>query len=127
MKRWSRCWVIGLAIASPALGAESYDGTYTGKRVLTKGSDPTCPKEDPVSVTIRGESLTFSGESLTFSDSTLHDFTTGFDPGQDGAFGQIDTGIGGSTVSIQGRIVGGVIDADVSNGACEYHWHLKRG
>jgi len=59
-------------MAGPALAAENFDGTYTGKRVLTKGSDPTCPKEDPVSVTIRGE-------SLTFSDSALHEFATGFD------------------------------------------------
>jgi hypothetical protein len=121
MNRWNRCWVLCLAVAAwPALGAENFDGTYTGKRVLTKGSDPTCPKEDPVSVIIRGETLTFNA-------SALHDFTTGFDPRQDGAFGQIDTGTGGSTVSIQGRIVAGVMDVDVSTRTCEYHWHLTRG
>ena len=44
MNRWSRCWVICLAMAAgPALGAEDFDGTYTGKRVLTKGADRTCP------------------------------------------------------------------------------------
>ena len=44
----------------PALGAErKFDGVYSGKRVLTKGSGPTCPSENDVSVTIHGELMTF--------------------------------------------------------------------
>jgi hypothetical protein len=29
-------------------------------------------------------------------------------------------------VSMQGRITGDVLDADVSNPPCEHHWHLKK-
>jgi len=51
-----------LAVAgSPTLGAEhTFDGTYSGQRVLTEGSpSPRCPLEEDVSVTIHGETLTF--------------------------------------------------------------------
>ena len=67
-----------LAVAgSPALGAEhSFDGVYSGKRVLTKGSaSALCPAEDHVSVTIHGE-------TLTFTDSALQKFTEPFFPVQ---------------------------------------------
>ena len=113
--------MIGLAGVGPALSAENaFDGVYTGKRVLTKGSGPTCPSEDDVSVTIHGG-------VLTFTNSALRDFSIGFDPHPDGSFGEIHTDIGGSFVLIRGRIVGDVLDADVTSSACEHHWHLKRG
>jgi hypothetical protein len=57
-------------LVGPALSAEpehKYDGVYTGKRSLTKGTASiTCPAEDDVSVTIQGE-------TLTFTNSALHD------------------------------------------------------
>ena len=96
------------------------DGTCTGKRVLTKGIDQTCPTEDDVSVTIHGE-------SLTFSNSKLRGFVIGFEPHPDGSFRETSTGIEGTTVLIEGHIVGDVIDADVTTSACQHHWHLKRG
>jgi len=54
---------------SPALGAEhKFDGDYSGKRMLTKGSaDPNCPAEDDVSVTIHGETLKFTDGALKSS------------------------------------------------------------
>jgi hypothetical protein len=82
-----------------------------------------CPAEDDVSVTIHGD-------TLTFTDGTLKKWTQPFAPGQDGSFGQTYTGEGGDTVHYQGRIVGDVMDADVTNYAtnppCEHHWHLKK-
>jgi hypothetical protein len=109
---------------SPALGAEhTFDGVYSGKRVLTKGlASGRCPAEDDVSVTIHGE-------TLTFTNSALQKFTEPFYPGPDGSFGQTYTGEGGGTVRYHGRIVGDVMDTDVSNSAIaprEYHWHLKK-
>ena len=74
--------MIGLAVVGPALSAENaFDGVYTGKRVLTKGSGPTCPSEDDVSVTIHGG-------VLTFTNSALRDFSIGFDLHPDGSFGE---------------------------------------
>lgn len=113
---------LSLAVAAtPALGAEhGFDGVYSGKRVLTKGdAGPTCPAEDGVSVTIHGD-------TLTFTNSALKKFTQPFYPGQDGLFGETYTDEGGAIVRYHGRIVGDVIDADVSNPPCEYHWHLKK-
>jgi hypothetical protein len=55
-----------------------FDGDYSGKRVLTKGSaGPDCPAEDDVSVTIHGG-------TLTFTNSALKKFTQPFYPGPDG-------------------------------------------
>jgi hypothetical protein len=111
-----------LALATmPALGAEhQFDGIYNGKRVLTKGSaSPTCPPEDDVSVAIHGE-------TLTFTNSALKNFTQPFYPHPDGSFGETYTDAGGTVVHYRGRVVGDVIDADVENPPCEYHWHLKK-
>src|SRR5215469_9384079 len=94
------CLVAGI----PALGAEhTFDGVYSGKRVLTKGSaGPTCPAEEDVSATVHGE-------TLTFTNSVLKKFTMPFYPGSDGSFGEIHTGEGGD-VHYHGRIIGDVID-----------------
>jgi hypothetical protein len=115
---WGICGLIGLAAAGPSLGADAFDGAYTGKRVLTKGVEQCAASED-VSVTIHGG-------ALTFTDSALRGYPIGFDPRPDGSFGLISTGISGGGVLIQGRIVGDVLDADVTNGPCDYHWHLTK-
>jgi hypothetical protein len=115
---WGICGLIGLAAAGPTLGVDTFDGAYTGKRVLTKGSNPSCVTSDDVSVTIRGG-------ALTFSHSKLRNFSIGFDPHQDGSF-RMMSAIGGAAALIQGRIVAGVLDADVTNGPCEHHWHLTK-
>jgi hypothetical protein len=115
------CGLLVVAVAEPALGAaDTFDGVYIGKRVLTKSSGPACPTQDDVSVTIHGA-------ELTFTNSQLRNFVIGFDPHQDGSFRQIYTDIGGASVLIQGRIVGDVLEADVTDGPCEHHWRLTRG
>ena len=81
---------LGLCLAvvvMPALGAEpKFDGVYTGKRSLTKGTaSPNCPAVEDVSVTIHGETLTFTNDALK-------EFTMPFYPRQDGSFGQTYTG-----------------------------------
>jgi hypothetical protein len=116
--------VTGLCLAFagiPALAAEhAFDGVYSGKRVLTKGTaSATCPAEDDVSVTIHGE-------TLTFTNSALKNFTQPFYPRPDGSFGQTYTDAGGAVVHYRGRVVGDVMDVDVENPPCEYRWHLKK-
>src|SRR5215472_7365780 len=104
---------LSLAVAGiPALGAEhAFDGSYSGKRVLTKGSGPDCPAEDNVSVNIHGE-------VLSFTNSALRNLGIGFYPQQDGSFHLTYTGDGGVIVNILGHINGGVIEADVTNPPC---------
>jgi hypothetical protein len=120
--RYTRLLVIAvtcsLAAAAPTMAAGAFDGAYTGKRVLTKGLEQCAASED-VSVTIHGG-------ALTFTDSALHDYSIGFDPRPDGSFDLISTGLSGAVVLIQGRIVGDVLDTDVTNGPCEHHWHLTK-
>jgi hypothetical protein len=117
-------FVLCLAVAGiSALAAEhTFDGVYTGKRTLVKGTaGPLCPAEDDVSVTIRGA-------TLTFTNSALKKFDMGFYPSPDGSFGE--TYQGGDTVNIRGRIIGDVIEAEVadygSDPPCEHHWQLKK-
>jgi hypothetical protein len=111
-------------VAGPTLSAEpehKYDGVYSGKRSLTKGTaSTTCPAEDEVSVTI-------TGKTLTFTNSALKKYTMPFDPGPDGSFGQTHMDKGGGVVHYRGRIIGDVMDANVVNPPCEYQWHLKKG
>ena len=113
------CGMGFLAVAAPLAFADAFDGTYTGKRVLTKRDNPSCPADDNVSATI-------SGGTLTFTDSALKNFTIGFDPRPDGSFGLISVNISGAVVTIHGRIVGNTLDADVVNGPCQHHWHLQK-
>jgi hypothetical protein len=54
-----------LAIATPAVEAgDSFDGNYTGKRILTNVPADDCPAEENVSVTINGNVLTFADSAL---------------------------------------------------------------
>ena len=126
-KRPPRCWhlmALGLCAmivaAATASGTDgTFDGVYIGKRVLTKGSNQTCPDAGTVSVTLRGE-------ALTFTNSRLHSISIGFKPQPNGSFSQISAGGGGAFVSIKGRIVGDAIEADVADSVCEHHWHVVR-
>jgi hypothetical protein len=111
--------IYGLVAAAPALGADTFDGVYTGTRVLTKGSSQRCEPSEDVSVTI-------NGGALTVTDSALHDYSIGFNPHQDGSFDLITADSRGATALIQGRIVGDALDADVVHGPCEHHWHLTK-
>jgi hypothetical protein len=109
----SFCAVVGPAVTGPALGADTFDGVYTGKGVLKKG-DPAYPPGEAISVTIHGE-------ALTFSDSN---FVTGYEPHPDGSFRDVSVGV--DVVLLHGRGVGNVLDADVTDGPCEHHWHLSK-
>jgi hypothetical protein len=114
------CSLAMLAIAGPAAMAEgSFDGAYTGKRILMSGPSDDCPAEDNVSVTI-------NGNVLTFTDSALRNYAIGFYPSPDGTFDDIHVEVGGDVWEVQGRIVGGVLDAEVNNPPCEHHWSLEK-
>jgi hypothetical protein len=78
-----------------------------------------CPAEENVSVIIHGQ-------TLTFTNKVLENFIISFYPSQDGSFGEIYTGEGGGAVRIRGRVIGDVIEADVTNPPCEHHWRVTR-
>ena len=85
---------------------------------MPKALSLNCEPSDDISVTIQGA-------TLTFTNSALRDFSIGFDPHQDGSF-RLMSVIGGDAVLIRGRVVGDVLDADVTNGPCEHHGHLTK-
>lgn len=108
-----------ITLAAPAFGAEnSFDGTYTGERVLTKGEAGACAAKDPVSVVIHGD-------ELTFTDSRAKNYTMAFTPDAYGSFEQLSTA-GDAVVSIKGHIGDSVLDSDVSREHCTHHWHPEK-
>jgi hypothetical protein len=109
-----------IALTVPAFAADtSFDGTYIGQRVLTKGEPGACVAKDPVSITVQGD-------KLTFTDSAAKGYAIGFSPQADGAFGELVADIGGKAVAIDGRVGAGVLDADVTSANCTHHWHLEK-
>ena len=109
---------IGMICIAVTVAADSFDGVYTGTRVLTKGP-PSCHATDDVSVTI-------TGSMLTFTDSNLQTFPMGFEPHPDGSFNELSINLGGTTVEIHGRVTGNSLDADANNPPCMHHWHLEK-
>jgi hypothetical protein len=65
--------------------------------------------------------------AATFTDSSFQKFLMGFNPHPDGSFSQISVGVEGGAVLIKGRIIGNIMEADVTSETCGYHWHLKKG
>ena len=117
---WGLCGIMCLVAAGPALGAENrFDGVYTGKATLTKGSSPGCPADDDISVTVHGKTLKYTG-------SRLQNFVIAFYPRQDGSFRQSHVHQQGAFVNIEGRVSGELIEADVANPHCEHHWYLRK-
>jgi hypothetical protein len=111
---------IGIICFAVLAAAGSFDGVYTGTRVLTKGpTSAGCDAREDVSVTI-------SGNILTFTDSELRQFPIEFEPKPDGSFEEISINMGGTTVDIHGRATGSTLDADFSNPPCVHHWHLEK-
>ena len=64
--------------------------------------------------------------AATFTDSSFQKFLMGFNPHPDGSFDQISVSVGDASVLIKGRIIGNIIEADVTNETFEHHWHLKK-
>jgi len=128
MSRWQRehhlialgiCGVFCLVAGSALSAGDTLDGDYTGTRTLRKVVGSLCPAREDVSASVQGH-------TLTFTYSALKNYTIGLDPDSDGSFNQISMEEGGHAVKIQGRIIGEIIEADVANPSCEYHWVLKK-
>lgn len=109
---------IGVAVTSPSLGADNpFDGSYSGTRTLTKGSDAFCPKIEEMLVTIQDGKFAF-----TNSDSRA---VIAIVPiASDGSFSDIHNG--SNSWYIKGKITGGVLEAEANSSACLHHWSLKK-
>ena len=109
-----------IALAVPARGGEtSFDGTYAGERVLTKGDPTSCVAKDTVSIVIHGD-------ELRFKNSRVKDYTISFSPRADGSFDVLSADISGIVVTIHGHVGAGVLDADVVSAYCTNHWQLEK-
>ena len=106
-----------LIVAYAALGAgNQFDGEYLGTEVLTSGSAPPCSPGGIVTFTV-------SSNNMKFVDSRSREFPLRFDPGPDGSFATAYQDTADSLVDVRGRVVGNVIDADISNygSGCSHH------
>jgi hypothetical protein len=111
-----------IVIAGPALGAaNSYDGTYSGERILTNGATPYCVGPESVTVSI-------TGSTLKFTNSEWRGLPMRFTPRPDGSFGGAFEDPSGHVVNVRGEATGTALDADVRNygSGCEHHWHLEK-
>ena len=86
---------------------------------MTKGPAYLCSPDDKVSVTIRGE-------TLEFTDGDASHLVIAFAPKPDGSFQQTYNDADDEKVNIRGRIVGSIIDADVTDAFCAHRWHLSK-
>lgn len=117
--RYALLLIACAALLGPARAQGSFDGTYTGERVLSQGNPGACVAKEPVSATIHGD-------ELTFTNSQAKDHTIAFYLRPDGSFVQLSADIGGHVVDIRGHVSAGVVDADVSSAGCTHHWHLEK-
>ena len=110
-----------VVVAVPAFGARnSFDGTYTGESVLTKGDPAVCVAEDAVSIVIHGDVLTATKGMVKNNKIT-------FSPQPDGSFGQLSSDRGGRIgATIRGHVGADVLDADFISSHCTYHWHAEK-
>jgi hypothetical protein len=67
-----------------------------------------------------------SGGMLTLTNSGSRNFAMVFSAHPDGSFSQMNVEIGGEVADIRGRIIGDILDADVTSASCERHWHLQK-
>ena len=116
-------WICGICLAGlePASAAAGmFDGVYTGEKVVTKGPASRCSAEADVTVTIKSGTLRFA------VGSNRPSIVIRFEPRPDGSFRRLSGSVEGSAGIIKGRIVGDVVDADVVNARCEFHWHVTK-
>ena len=104
-RRWSTmlaaasgvCGMICLAGLGSALAADTFDGVYTGRRAVEKGAGPRCEGSE----NYRWPPTKRPHELPAAPRRVIQP-------------------------TIKGRIVGDVLDADVSNEPCAFHWHLTK-
>jgi hypothetical protein len=115
------CNVVSTALA----GGSSFDGSYSGEKVVTLGSQPVCGSNDALSITVADGAFEYSYLAV-LSKMTI---------AQDGTFKdkEVKGGgrSGGQTLITTGTISKSVLQADfnvsdVRGPVCSYHWSLKK-
>jgi hypothetical protein len=114
------CCTIGVAVTSATLAADNpFDGSYSGTRMLTKGSDQFCPNIEEMAITVQDGKFTF-----TNSNSRAVLAIVKISP--NGSFNEIHEGGTYGRWYITGKITGGLLEADANSSACFHHWSLKK-
>ena len=102
--------IIGLA-GRPTLAASPADGVYTGSTTWAGNGSSRCTGLPEFKVTIRDGAITYGGGDTRVPVTIAPDGSFSAQSGQR---------------YLQGRVVGGQLNATTSGGACNYIWSLKR-
>jgi hypothetical protein len=116
--------VAGLAIAAQAAGP--FDGTYTGQAALVSGNGGAVCKTFATSITVTDGHLTYvhGTYAVVKTDVAADGSFNG-----SGAITAIAGGRGGhasAEVTLQGKVAGSAIDAQVSSPNCAFHLILRK-
>ena len=125
--RHSAVW--GLCLAGPVMAAAApaggvFDGSYSGPKAVTYGTEPVCGSAGDTSVMVRDGEI----------QAPFGDFALKLAVGSDGRLaGRVRKGNrgGGQSLRIRGQIHDDLLEANfVVNGVhghlCSYHWALRR-
>jgi hypothetical protein len=117
------CFAAALALVpvTLAFAASPFDGQYKGANTLTRGAPPTCAEGRAItwSVTDGHISIKYGNVPITADVAADGSFRT-----------NVHYQVGGkqqAEATMQGRITGANLEADVESYACKYHYALKKG
>jgi hypothetical protein len=102
-----------------ALAAGAFDGTYSGPNSLLRGEPPTCVAARTVTWTVADGRVSIKYGNVPIAAEI----------GADGAFranAVYQAGRTNANATMQGRIAGGALEADIESYACKYHYSLKK-
>jgi hypothetical protein len=106
--------VLTLTIAA-AQAYGMYDGTYRGNLIGTGNKAPSCTKIAPAQMTVTDDKLTYNHLGHTIIIATVS---------SDGSF--IGSALAPQGQTLQGRIIGGAIQATTVGNRCSYQLILKQ-
>ena len=92
-----------------------YDGTYRGNLIGTGNKAPSCTKIAPAQMTVTDDKLTYNHLGHTIIIATVS---------SDGSF--IGSALAPQGQTLQGRIIGGAIQATTVGNRCSYQLILKQ-
>lgn len=113
-----------LAVAGDAWAADTFDGVYLGKAFVTRANnDRGCGADD---VPVNSKAVVKHNKfSRKWSSIMLH-----IEIAEDGSFSSSAyyraTKAGVLVVTIEGRIVGDDLEADIGHLSCQFHLSLRR-
>jgi hypothetical protein len=120
---------VGLAtdsLVGSAVGAGTFDGTYTGTVVLSESSNPKCIWKGSIPTTITPDSITVINNHF---DHDIREMPISIDISPDGSFEGhtvLRNMYGTWPLHIVGKITGDVLRASVPGNRCDFTLTLKK-